>query len=63
MFNSKQKIEDICRSIIQEHVKYLYNELKDFVHTPLHHIEDEACFNRWFFISTIAFPEPEEDDC
>jgi len=60
-FSSKQTIEDICRSMICDTVKYLYQELSDYVQYSGHRIESDACFKKWPFLSCVAVDDEDEE--
>lgn len=60
-FNSKETLEDVCRSMICDAVKHLHRELDKFVDEPQHYVEDDACFKKWPFLSIFAVDDEKED--
>lgn len=64
-FGSEQTVEELCRMMIYESVKFLYKELEEFAYAnSFRHIEKGSWFKKWPHISTVSFEEDkEEKDC
>jgi len=59
-FGSKQTIENLCRGIVYQEVKYLYEKFEGFIKDE--HIEDGAWFNKWPHIGCVSFDAEDEEE-
>jgi post-segregation antitoxin (ccd killing protein) len=61
-FGSKKTLEDLCREMIYDDVKNLYNELEGWIEDTVSHVEKGALFNKYGFLGCVSVSDPEEED-
>lgn len=58
-FGSKKSLEDLCREMIYDDVKNLYNELHGWLETAVSHIETVDFFGKYSFLGCVSDSEEE----
>ena len=63
-FGDKKTVEELCRTMIYESVKFLQQELESFASQRQNLIEKGSWFNKWPHLAIVSTPDPEdEEDC
>lgn len=60
-FGSEQSLEDLCREMIYDDVKNLYNELHSWIKSAVSHIETVEFYKKYGFIGCVADSEEEPE--
>jgi len=61
-FGSKEPIEDVCRNMIYECIKFLHKHLDEFASDDFRYIEKGAFFNKWPHLGCVAFDEQDKEE-
>ena len=61
-FGSKKTLEDLCREMIYDDVKNLYNELDGWLESAVSHVETADFFSKYSFLGCVSDSEEELEE-
>jgi len=61
-FGDPKTVENLCRTMIYESVKFLQQELEAFASQRQNLIEKGSWFNKWPHLAIVSIPDTEDEE-